>query len=217
MQNNWDKKEKEMSQSMAPIAQVIRKITLSSLQKKHDTHHAMTGDRYRGIIDPQREAPPHTSMDTPPYVSLPPASFSQTVQRVQAPLSSAASCILLIEDSATLRQIVTTSLTQAGYDTRAFADGIEALRWLAEPGSRVPNLMLVDLGLPKMDGYEVIKRIKTKPQYAHTACIILSRRDGKVDKLKGKLAGATMYLSKPFTIQDLLTAVHASITEDSSH
>lgn len=120
--------------------------------------------------------------------------------------------VLLIDDSATIRKIVTTTLTRAGYETQTFADGIAAMRWLAAPESQLPDLLLVDLGLPKMDGYEVIRRIKGKPQFAQTRCIILSRRDGMLDKLKGRLAGATIYLAKPFTAQALLTAVHTSLS-----
>ncbi|MBO0795007.1 MAG: response regulator transcription factor [Ktedonobacteraceae bacterium] len=119
--------------------------------------------------------------------------------------------VLLIDDSATIRQIVTTTLTREGYETQAFADGIAAMRWLAEPGSYLPDLLLVDLGLPKMDGYEVLRRIKGKPLLAQTRCIILSRRLGVMDKIKGRLAGASLYLPKPFTVQALLVAVRASL------
>ncbi|QBD83527.1 response regulator [Ktedonosporobacter rubrisoli] len=120
-------------------------------------------------------------------------------------------CVLIIEDSATVRRLVTVALKQAGYETWAFPDGIKAMQWLVKPGSRIPDLVLVDLGLPKMDGYEVLRRIKTKPRFAQTRCMILSRRDGTLDKLKGKLAGATVYLTKPFTTQELLQAIHAAL------
>ncbi|HLZ57527.1 MAG TPA: response regulator transcription factor [Ktedonosporobacter sp.] len=123
-------------------------------------------------------------------------------------------CILLVDDSATVRELVTLALRKAGYEIHAFPDGIQAMHWLTTSTSS-PDLLLVDLGLPKMDGYEVIRRIKAKAPFAHTPCLILSRRDGKMDQLKGRLAGATTYLCKPFTNQALLTAVQTAFTTPS--
>ncbi|HLZ59320.1 MAG TPA: response regulator transcription factor, partial [Ktedonosporobacter sp.] len=122
-----------------------------------------------------------------------------------------AACLLLVEDSATVRELVTLTLRKAGYEIHAFPDGIQAMHWLSASTSP-PDLLLVDVGLPKLDGYEVIRRIKAKTLFAHTPCIILSRRDGKIDHLKGRLAGATTSLGKPFTIQALLTAVQTALT-----
>ncbi len=126
--------------------------------------------------------------------------------------TSTAPFILIIDDSSAIRKIVEITLRREGFQTQACCDGIEAMKWLASPEGRVPDLMLVDLGLPKMDGYETIRRLKMKPQFAHSVCIILSRRDGLVDKLKGRLAGAKMYITKPFTTQELLAAVNSALS-----
>jgi twitching motility two-component system response regulator PilG len=128
-----------------------------------------------------------------------------------------ASHILLIDDSPTVRNVIETALAQRGYEVRAFPDGLKAMQWLSLPEAWLPDLMLVDLGLPKMDGYEVICRIKAKPAFARTRCMILSRRDGIIDKLKGRLAGATVYLAKPFTVPELLMAIQTILNDTHEH
>ncbi|HEY7418659.1 MAG TPA: response regulator transcription factor [Ktedonobacteraceae bacterium] len=143
-------------------------------------------------------------------------TMQEACERQEA-IPSSAQHILLIDDSPTVRNVIETALVQRGYETRAFSDGIKAMQWLSRPDAWVPDLMMVDLGLPKIDGYEVIQRIKTKPAFARTRCMILSRRDGTIDKLKGRLAGAAMYLAKPFTTQELLTAVHSILTDKYGH
>jgi DNA-binding response OmpR family regulator len=94
---------------------------------------------------------------------------------------------------------------------KSFPDGVEAMRWLTEPEARIPNLVILDIGLPKMDGYEVARRLKTKPQFSNTVIIMLSRRDGMIDKLKGRLAGAKDYLTKPFKTQDIIAVIESHL------
>jgi twitching motility two-component system response regulator PilG len=120
--------------------------------------------------------------------------------------------VLLIDNSPTIRHIVERTLRKEGYEVLSFRDGIEAMRWFAEqPEARTPDLMLVGVSLPKMDGYEVIQRFKTKPRFAHTTCIVLSQRDSALDKLRGHLVGANDYITKPFTTQQLLAAVQKGL------
>jgi twitching motility two-component system response regulator PilG len=146
---------------------------------------------------------------TPSYTFLP----GSTTQD-HPTFSPAIKSVFVIDDSATIRKITETVLQQAGYETRSFRDGVEAMKWFAKPGSQPPDLILVDIGLPKMDGYEVIRTIKARPRFANTICIVLSGRDSTVDKLKGRLAGAKAYVTKPFTPQILLTAVRAHLTSE---
>ena len=116
---------------------------------------------------------------------------------------------MLIDDSATVRKIVETCLGREGFEVKSFPDGVEAMRWLTAPYSRVPNLVLLDIGLPKVDGYEVARRLKTKPQFTHTVIIMISRRNGVIDRLKGRLAGAKDYMTKPFKAQEMTTVVES--------
>lgn len=116
--------------------------------------------------------------------------------------------VMVIDDSTTVRKIIETCLGRQGFQVLGFPDGVEAMRWLMEPTSRMPDLVFLDIGLPKMDGYEVARRLKTKPQFSNAVIIMLSRRDGMIDRLKGRLAGAKDYITKPFKTQDII-----SITE----
>ncbi len=113
--------------------------------------------------------------------------------------------VMVIDDSTTVRKIIETCLGRQGFEVKGFPDGVEAMRWLTEPGSSVPDLVILDIGLPKMDGYEVARRLKTKPQFNNTIIIMLSRRDGMIDRLKGRLAGAKDYITKPFKTQDIIS------------
>src|SRR2546428_13514565 len=105
--------------------------------------------------------------------------------------------VMVIDDSLVIRKILDTCLQRAGYDTRSFPDGVEALCWLNTTEARIPDLVIVDLGLPKLDGYQVMQQIKARPALERTRLVILSRRDGGLDKFKGRLAGAHAYLTKP--------------------
>lgn len=117
--------------------------------------------------------------------------------------------VMVIDDSTTVRKIIETCLGRQGFQVLGFPDGVEAMRWLMEPTSRVPDLVLLDIGLPKMDGYEVARRLKIKPQFSNTVIIMLSRRDGMIDRLKGRLAGAKDYITKPFKTQDIISVTES--------
>ncbi|MBE3559934.1 MAG: response regulator [Ktedonobacteraceae bacterium] len=117
--------------------------------------------------------------------------------------------IMVIDDSATVRKIIETCLGREGFEVVAFPDGVEAIRWLVEPGSRVPDLVILDIGLPKIDGYEVARRLRMKKEFEKTIFIMLSRRDGMIDRLKGRLAGAKDYITKPFKTQDIISVIES--------
>ncbi len=115
--------------------------------------------------------------------------------------------IFVIDDSLVVRKTLELSLRQAIVEVISFNDGVEALRWMTIPEARIPNLVFVDIGLPKMDGYEVIRRLKSKPAFAGTIFVMLTRRDGMIDTLKSRLVGATLHMTKPFKTQDILKVV----------
>jgi DNA-binding response OmpR family regulator len=115
--------------------------------------------------------------------------------------------ILIIDDSPTIRKIVETGLRREGFEVISFPDGVEALTWLASPQGRLPGLILLDVNMPKMDGYEVARHLKARPHYKNIVIVMLTRRDGIMDRLKSRLAGAEDYLTKPFKTQDLLAVV----------
>ncbi|GHO44284.1 response regulator transcription factor [Ktedonospora formicarum] len=117
--------------------------------------------------------------------------------------------VMVIDDSTTVRKIIETCLGREGFLVQGCADGVEAMRWLTQPGAQIPDLILLDIGLPKMDGYEVARRLKTKPQFANTVIVMLSRRDGVIDRLKGRLAGAKDYVTKPFKTQEIIAIIES--------
>lgn len=119
--------------------------------------------------------------------------------------------VMVIDDSRTVQKIIETCLRREGFDVQSVSDGIEALRWFTQPNVRIPDLIILDIGLPKMDGYEVARRLKSKPQMSNTVIIMLSRRDGMIDKLKGRLAGAKDYLTKPFKTQEIVSVIESHL------
>ena len=125
--------------------------------------------------------------------------------------------VMVIDDSTTIRKIIETCLKRQGFQVLGFPDGVEAMRWLMEPTSRVPDLVLLDIGLPKMDGYEVARRLKIKPQFSNTVIVMLSRRDGMIDRLKGRLAGAKDYIAKPFKTQDIIAVTESYLGVPAPH
>jgi twitching motility two-component system response regulator PilG len=115
--------------------------------------------------------------------------------------------VMVIDDSLTIRKILSVCLRRAGYEVVEFPDGAEALYWLASPDASTPVLILVDLGLPKLDGYEVIRHLKARPGLERTVIVILSKRDGMLDRIKGRLVGAHAYITKPFRTQTIIEVV----------
>ena len=116
--------------------------------------------------------------------------------------------IVVIDDSPTVRKIAETSLRRAGYRVASYEDPVLALRALtAARETAPPDLLIVDIGLPHLDGYDVIKLIRSNDAYHRTPVVVLSGRDGIKARLKARLAGANDYLTKPFKTQGLTAAV----------
>jgi twitching motility two-component system response regulator PilG len=115
--------------------------------------------------------------------------------------------VMVIDDSLVVRTILDTCLRRAGYEIKCFEDGLKSLSWLNTTEARIPDLIVVDLGLPRLDGYEIIRLLKARPELKDTVLVILSARDGVLDRIKGRLVGAHAYLTKPFRTQTILEAV----------
>jgi twitching motility two-component system response regulator PilG len=119
--------------------------------------------------------------------------------------------VMVIDDSSTVRNIIENCLSNKGFKVQGFSDGVEAMHWFTQPDRQVPDLIILDIGLPKMDGYEVARRFKSKPQFSNTIIVMLSRHDGMIDKLKGRLVGAKDYLSKPFSTQAVISVIESHL------
>ncbi len=119
---------------------------------------------------------------------------------------------MMIDDSLTVRKIIEVALTREGLNVVCYPDGIEALRAVTDRQlDHIPDLVLLDLGLPKMNGFEILRYLRSKPQWNQTVIVILSRHDGIINRLKARLAGAQAYLTKPFTTQVLVDTVKTNL------
>ena len=116
--------------------------------------------------------------------------------------------VMIIDDSLTVRKIVEVSLRRKGIACSCYASGFEALRALSAQKEAVPDLVFLDVGLPKMDGYRVAQHLKAKQEYKETVIVMLSGHTGMLDRLKGRLAGARNYMTKPFKTDDILSVVY---------
>ncbi|MDH4458591.1 MAG: response regulator [Nevskia sp.] len=116
--------------------------------------------------------------------------------------------VLVIDDSQTIRRSAETLLAAAGYTVVTAADGYEAL---AKVVDERPDLIFIDIMMPRLDGFQACALIKAHPRFAATPVVMLSSKDGLFDRARGRLAGADDYLTKPFTRDELLGAVRAGL------
>lgn len=114
--------------------------------------------------------------------------------------------ILVVEDDPIIRQTVDYALRRAGFETLTAADGIEGLA-LAE--TELPDLILLDLMLPGVDGYTFAQRLRAKD--AEVAIVMVTALDQERDKVRGLDAGADDYITKPFSMDELLARVRANL------
>ena len=118
--------------------------------------------------------------------------------------------ILVIEDEAPIVEILKFNLTKSGYRVLTAFDGAEGYRLAI---SEKPDLILLDVMLPKMDGFEVCKKVREKQS---TPIIMLTARDEEVDKVLGLELGADDYCTKPFSVRELMARVKANIRRTSA-
>jgi two-component system chemotaxis response regulator CheY len=112
--------------------------------------------------------------------------------------------ILIVDDSASLRQVVSIALTSAGYSVIEAFDGQDALEKLK--GQKI-HLMISDVNMPRMDGITFLKSVRTVPEYKFTPIIMLTTEAGEEKKKEGQAAGARAWVVKPFKPEQLLIAV----------
>jgi twitching motility two-component system response regulator PilG len=115
--------------------------------------------------------------------------------------------VMLIDDSAPVRKIIEVSLARVGITTATFPDGLSAMQALARNDVGVPNLLLLDIGLPKMDGYEVAQILRSNRAFEHTIILMLTGRDGMTNRLRSRMVGARGYITKPFKVSDVVRTV----------
>ncbi len=112
--------------------------------------------------------------------------------------------IMIVDDSASLRQVVNIALRGAGYDVIEACDGKDALSKL---GGQKINLIISDVNMPNMDGISFVKAVKQLPNYKFTPIIMLTTESQDAKKQAGQAAGAKAWVVKPFQPEQMLTAV----------
>lgn len=112
--------------------------------------------------------------------------------------------VMVIDDSKTIRKSAESLLTKEGCEVFTANDGFEALAKIAE---HRPNVIFVDIMMPRLDGYQTCALIKNNRLFKETPVIMLSSKDSIFDKARGKIVGSEQYLTKPFTRDDLLGAI----------
>ena len=113
--------------------------------------------------------------------------------------------ILIVDDEQPIREILVYNLKKEGYNTIEASDGITALNIALE---KYPDLILLDIMLPKMDGLSVCKRIKNS---YNVPILMLTAKDSEIDKILGLELGADDYITKPFSVRELIARVKANL------
>ena len=116
--------------------------------------------------------------------------------------------VMVIDDSKTIRRTAETLLKKEGCDVLTAVDGFEAL---AKISDQKPNIIFVDIMMPRLDGYQTCALIKNNAQFRGTPVIMLSSKDGLFDKARGRIVGSEQYLTKPFTREELLDAIRKHV------
>ena len=119
--------------------------------------------------------------------------------------------ILVVDDSKTIRRTAETLLTKEGCQVFTAIDGFDALSKIAD---HQPDLIFVDIMMPRLDGYETCSLIKHNKMFKQTPVIMLSSKDGLFDRARGRIVGSEQYLTKPFTKDELLGAISNQITSN---
>jgi len=118
--------------------------------------------------------------------------------------------ILVIDDSKTIRRTAETLLAKEGCEVFTAVDGFDALSKIAD---HRPDIIFVDIMMPRLDGYQTCSLIKHNRTFKDTPVIMLSSKDGLFDRARGRLVGSEQYLTKPFTKDELLGAIHSHVVK----
>ncbi len=117
--------------------------------------------------------------------------------------------ILVVDDSPTVRKLIAGKLEKSGHNVFCSADGVEAIEMLA---GMKPDLILLDINMPRMDGYQTCKSIRSKDVTKDIPVVMISGKDGFFDKVRGRMAGTTGYITKPFGPETLMKTVETYLS-----
>ena len=121
--------------------------------------------------------------------------------------------IMVVDDSLTVRRVTQRNLSKYGITTLLASDGVDAMEKLSE---QMPDAMLVDIEMPRMDGFELTERVRDDPAYKDIPIIIITSRSGPKHREKAMALGATLYLTKPYQELELMNAINSVLPLESS-
>ena len=116
--------------------------------------------------------------------------------------------VMVIDDSKTIRRTAEMLLKNVGCEVITAIDGFDALAKIVD---HHPNIIFVDIMMPRLDGYQTCALIKNNRSFKSTPVIMLSSKDGLFDKAKGRIVGSDQFLTKPFSRDELLSAIRAHV------
>lgn len=122
--------------------------------------------------------------------------------------------VLVVDDSKTIRRTAETLLSKEGCRVFTAIDGFDALSKIAD---YQPDIIFVDIMMPRLDGYQTCSLIKHNKVFKDTPVIMLSSKDGLFDRARGRIVGSEQYLTKPFTKDELLGAISNQIKQGTGH
>jgi twitching motility two-component system response regulator PilG len=112
--------------------------------------------------------------------------------------------VMVVDDSKTIRRTAETLLRKEGFEVVTAVDGFEALGKIVD---YQPDLVFLDIMMPRLDGYQTCALIKHHQAFRNTPVVMLSSRDGLFDRARGRVVGSDRYITKPFTKEDLLAVI----------
>lgn len=130
--------------------------------------------------------------------------LNTTVDKTKRPAKAKTIRILVVDDSATIRRSAETMLAREGCEVITAENGFEALSQITR---HHPDLIFIDIMMPRLDGYQTCAIIKNNAEFRDTPVVMLTSKDGLFDMARGRVVGSDQYLTKPFTREELLGAV----------
>lgn len=126
------------------------------------------------------------------------------------PEENASIKVLIVDDSATIRKTAEAILAKEGYNVSSVDNGFKAL---SKVMSFKPDIIFLDIMMPRLDGYQVCSVVKSNPIFKNTPIIMLSSKDGVFDKARGRIAGSEYFMTKPFSRDELLAAIREHVVK----
>lgn len=118
--------------------------------------------------------------------------------------------VVVIDDSKTIRRTAETLLKKAGCEVITATDGFESLSKVME---HQPNIIFVDIMMPRLDGYQTCALIKNNPAFKKIPVVMLSSKDGLFERARSRIVGAEHYMTKPFTREELLNTIKIYVVD----